>query len=203
MTTWRCEELTGLLGCACVITTWRCESCCCEELTGVLRCACVITTWRCESCCCEKLTGVLGCACVITTLRSMSCTVRIYLMSFTCTFFSPLTVAFVALKDSPKFDLPCNNDSSSIWSGSSIGTLYFGSPAELQYVSAFIKTEILIIRQLTYHQTGCHLLIYSLSVVTTHLTVSTIFHHYKGRPVTAGKENDLYLCDSCLYSTAM
>jgi len=124
-------------------------------------------------------------------------------MSFTCTFFSPRTVIFVAVKDSPKFDEPCDNDISSIRSGSSIGTLYFRSPADLQYVSSFIKTEILIICQLTCHQTGCHHLTHSPSVVTTHLTVSTIFHHYKGRPVTAEKENDLYLCDSCLNSAAM
>ena len=124
-------------------------------------------------------------------------------MSFTCTFFSPRTVIFVAVKDSPKFDEPCDNDSSSIWSGSSIGTLYFGSPVELPYVSAFIKMGILIIRQLACHQPGCHHLTHSPSVVSTHLTVSTIFHHYKGRPVTAEKENDLYLCDSCLNSAAM
>ena len=124
-------------------------------------------------------------------------------MSFTCTFFSPLTVAFVAVKDSPKFDVPCDNDSSSIRSGSTTGTLYFGSPAELPYVSAFIKTEILIIRQLTCHQTGRHLLTHSHSLVTTHRTVSTIFHHYKGRPVNAGKENNPCLCDSRLDSTSM
>ena len=128
---------------------------------------------------------------------------KIYLISFTCTFFSPQTVRFVAVKDSPKVDVPCDNDSSSISSGFSIGTLYFGSPAELQYISAFIKTEILIIRQLTCHQTGRHLLTHSHSVVTTHRTVSTIFHHYKCRPVTAGKENDPCLCDSRLDSTAM
>jgi len=124
-------------------------------------------------------------------------------MSFTCTFFSPLTVRFVAVKDSPKLDEPCDNDSSSIWSGSSIGTLYFGSPVELPYVSAFIKMGILIIRQLACHQTGCHHLTHSPSVVSTHLTVSTIFHHYKGRPVTAGKEKYGNLCESRLDSAAM
>jgi hypothetical protein len=56
---------------------------------------------------------------------------------------------FVAVKDSPIFDEPCENDSSSICSGSRIGTLYFGSPADLTYVGAFIKTEILFIHQLT------------------------------------------------------
>jgi hypothetical protein len=63
-----------------------------------------------------------------------------YLMSFTCTFLSPVMVRFVAVKDSPTFDEPCENDSCSICSGSSIGTLYFGSPADLAYVSVFIKT---------------------------------------------------------------
>ena len=70
-------------------------------------------------------------------------------MSFTCTSLSPVTVRFVAVKDSPKFDEPCDNDSSSISSGSSTGTLYFGSPAELPYVSAFIKKEILFINILS------------------------------------------------------
>jgi hypothetical protein len=70
-------------------------------------------------------------------------------MSFTCTFLIPLMVAFVAVKDSPKFDEPCVTDSCSICSGSRIGTLYFGSPAELPYVSVFIKTETLFIHQLT------------------------------------------------------
>jgi hypothetical protein len=124
-------------------------------------------------------------------------------MSFTSTFFSPLMVAFVAVKDSPKFDEPCDNDSSSICSGSSIGTLYFGSPAELTYVSAFIKTEIFFTHQLTCYQTGCHLLTHSPSVITTQRTVSTICHQYKGRPVTSGKENNPYLCDSRLDSATM
>ena len=101
-----------------------------------------------------------------------------YLMSFTCTFLSPLKVRFVAVKDSPKLDEPCDNDSSSICSGSSIGTLYFGSPAELPYVSAFIKREQMFTHQFTSYQPGCHLLTHSPSVVTTHLTVSPIFHHY-------------------------
>jgi hypothetical protein len=84
--------------------------------------------------------------------------VKSYLMSFTCAFLSPLTVMFVAVKDSPKLDEPCDNDSSSIWSGSSIGTLYFGSPAELPYVSVFIKAAILFAHQLTCYHTGSHLL---------------------------------------------
>jgi len=109
-------------------------------------------------------------------------------MSFTCTFFSPRTVRFVAVKDSPKFDVPCDNDSSSIRSGSTTGTLYFGSPAELPYVSAFIKMEILIIRQLTCHQTGRHLLTHSHSLVTTHRTVSTIFHQFKGDRLMLGRK---------------
>jgi hypothetical protein len=58
------------------------------------------------------------------------------------------------VKESPKFAEPCDNESSSIWSGSRIGTLYFGSPAMLPYVSAFIKTEILFIHQLTFYQSG-------------------------------------------------
>ena len=70
-------------------------------------------------------------------------------MSFTCTSLSPLMVAFVAVKDSPKLDDPCVTDSCSICSGSSTGTLYFGSPADLPYVSAFIMTETLITHQLT------------------------------------------------------
>jgi hypothetical protein len=60
-----------------------------------------------------------------------------------------------------------------MYSGSSIGTLYFGSPAELQYVSAFIKTEILRTHKLTCYQTGCHLLIHSPSVDTTHFVAIT------------------------------
>jgi len=81
-------------------------------------------------------------------------------MSFTCTFLSPLMVAFLAVKDSPKLDEPCVTDSSSICRGFSIGTLYFGSPAELPYVSALIKTDILFTHQLTCYQIGCHLLIH-------------------------------------------
>ena len=131
--------------------------------------------------------------------------VMIYLMSFTSTFFSPLIVRFVAVKDSPKFDEPCDKESSSMCSGSSTGTLYFGSPVELPYLSAFtsIKTEISFTHQLTCYQTGCHLLTYSPSVITTRLTVSTNCHHYRGRPVTTEKENNPYLCDSRLDSAAM
>jgi len=70
-------------------------------------------------------------------------------MSFTCTFLSPLMATFLAVKDSPMVDEPCVIDSCSICIGSSIGTLYFGSPAELTYVSALIKTEILFTHQLT------------------------------------------------------
>ena len=99
--------------------------------------------------------------------------VRSYLMSFTCTFLSPLMVAFLAVKDSPKLDEPCVTDSSSICSGSSIGTLYFGSPAELPYVSALINTEILCTQQLTCYQIGCHLSIHSPSVDTTHFVTIT------------------------------
>jgi hypothetical protein len=73
--------------------------------------------------------------------------VRSYLMSFTCAFLSPLMITFVAVKDSPKVGEPCVTDSCSICSGSSIGTLYFGSPAELPYVSAFMKTDILCTHQ--------------------------------------------------------
>ena len=94
-------------------------------------------------------------------------------MSFTCTFLSPLMVAFLAVKDSPKLDEPCVTDSSSICSGSSIGTPYFGSPAELPYVSALIKTEVLCTHQLTCYQIGCHLLIHSPSVDTTHFVTIT------------------------------
>ena len=101
-----------------------------------------------------------------------------YLMSFTCTSLSPVTVRFVAVKDSPMLDEPRDIDSSSICSGSSIGTLYFGSPAELPYVSAFIKREQMFTHQLTSYQPGCHLLTHSPFVVTSHLTVSPIFHHY-------------------------
>jgi hypothetical protein len=68
-----------------------------------------------------------------------------------------------------------------MWSGSSTGTLYFRSPAELPYVSAITKTYILFTHQLTCYQTGCHLLTYSPSVVATHLTVSTNCHQYRGR----------------------
>ena len=74
-------------------------------------------------------------------------------MSFTCTFLSPLMVAFLAVKDSPKLGEPCVTDSCSICSGSSSGTLYFGSPAELPYVSALIRTEILFTNQLTHWHT--------------------------------------------------
>ena len=102
-------------------------------------------------------------------------------MFFNCKFLSPVAVMFVAVKFSPKFDEPCVTDSCSIWSGSSTGTLYFGSPAELPYVSAIIKTDILFTLQLTCYQTGCHLLTYSPSVVATHLTVSTNCHQYRGR----------------------
>jgi len=70
-------------------------------------------------------------------------------MSFTCAFLSPVRLMFVAVRVSPKLDELCENDSSSIRSGSSTGTLYFGSPAELTYVSAIIKTEKLFIHQLT------------------------------------------------------
>ena len=124
-------------------------------------------------------------------------------MSFNSAFFSPLTVRFVAVRDSPKFEEPCDKDSSSICSGSSAGTLYFGSPENLTYVSAFIKTELSFTYQLTCYQTGCHLLTYSPSVVTTRLTVSTNCHHYRGRPVTAEKENNPYLCDSRLDAATM
>ena len=115
--------------------------------------------------------------------------VRIYLMSFNSAFFSPLTVRFVAVRDSPKFEEPCDKDSSSICSGSSAGTLYFGSPENLIYVSAFIKTELSFTYQLTCYQTGCHLLTYSPSVVTTRLTVSTNCHHY-GRDTHHRTETD-------------
>jgi hypothetical protein len=94
-------------------------------------------------------------------------------MSFTCVFLSPFKVTFVAVKDSPMLDEPCVTDSGSIFSGSSIGTLYFGSPAELQYVSAFMKTEILCTHQLTCYHTACHLLIHSPSVDTTHFVTIT------------------------------
>jgi hypothetical protein len=49
----------------------------------------------------------------------------------------------------PMLDIPGGIDSCSTSSGSSDGTLYFGSPAELTYVSAVIKTETLITHQLT------------------------------------------------------
>jgi len=94
--------------------------------------------------------------------------VRSYLISFTCTLLNPMMVRFVAAKDSPKLDEPCVNVSCSICSGSSIGTLCFGSPAELSYVSALINTEILCTQQLTCYQIGCHLSIHSPSVDTTH-----------------------------------
>jgi hypothetical protein len=79
---------------------------------------------------------------------------RRYLISFTCTFLSPLTVRFLTVKDNPIFDEFCDNENSSILSGSRIGTPYFGSPAKLPYVSAFIKTKILFIHQLTFYQSG-------------------------------------------------
>jgi len=113
-------------------------------------------------------------------------------MSFTCTFLSPLMVRFVAVKDSPKLDEPCVTDSFSMRSGSSTGTLYFGSPAELPYISAFVKTDLLFIHQLTCYQTGCHLLTYSPSVVSTHLTVSTNCHHYRGRPITTAVRRNFF-----------
>jgi hypothetical protein len=94
-------------------------------------------------------------------------------MSFTCAFLSPLMVAFLAVKDSPMLDEPCVTDSCSICSGSSIGTLYFGSPAELPYVSALIKTGILFTHHLTFYQTASHLLTHSPSVVTTHFVTIT------------------------------
>jgi len=100
-------------------------------------------------------------------------TVRSYLISFTCTFLSPMMVPFLAVKDSPKLDETCVTDSSSTRSGSIIGTLYFGSPAELPYVSALIKTEVLCTHQLTCYQIGCHLLIHSPSVDTTHFVTIT------------------------------
>ena len=115
-------------------------------------------------------------------------------MSFTCTFLSPLMVRLVVVIDSPNLDEPCDIDSSSIWSGSSTGTLYFGSPAELPYVSAFVKTERMFSHQLACYQTGCHLLTHSFSVVITLLTLST---------ATAEKENILYLCESSQDSPTM
>ena len=121
----------------------------------------------------------------------------IYLMSFTCAFLSPLMVRFVAVKDSPKLDEPCVTDSSSIKSGSSTGTLYFGSPAELPYVSAFIKTDILFLHELTCYQTGCHLLTYSYSVVSTHVTVSTNCHNYRGRLLLQRKI--IHICVTVAY----
>ena len=129
--------------------------------------------------------------------------VRNYLTSFTCTFLSPLRVTFVVVKDRSKLDEPCVTDSCSICSGSSTGTLYFGSPADLPYVSAFVKTEKMFTHQLACYQTGCHLMTISLSVVTTHLTVSKISHRYRGRPATAEKENILYLCESSQNSPTM
>jgi len=94
-------------------------------------------------------------------------------MSFTCTFLCPMMVRFVAVEDSPKLDEPCVNDSCSICSGSSDGTLYFGSPAELPYVSALIRTEILCTHQLTCYQTGYRLSIHFSSVDTTHFVTMT------------------------------
>jgi len=70
-------------------------------------------------------------------------------MSFTCTSLSPLRIRFVAVKDSPKLDEPCVTDNCSIRSGSSTGTLYFGSPVDLPYISAFVKSDILFTHQLT------------------------------------------------------
>jgi hypothetical protein len=99
--------------------------------------------------------------------------VRRYLISFTCISFSPLMVAFLAVKVSPMLDEPCVTDSSSTCSGSSFGTLYFGSPAELAYVSALIQTEILSSDLWTCHQTGCHILIHSPSVDTNHFVTIT------------------------------
>ena len=121
-----------------------------------------------------------------------------YLTSFNCTFLSPVRVMFVAVKDSPKFDEPCVTVICSMWSGSITGTLYFGSPAELAYVSAIIKTDTIFTHQLTCYHTGCHLLTYSPPVVATHFTVRTNCHQ-RQRQVTDGNENNPYFCDR-LYS---
>jgi hypothetical protein len=51
--------------------------------------------------------------------------------------------------------------------------LYFGSPAELPYVSALTRTEILFTNQLICYQIGCHLLTHSPSVDTTHFVTIT------------------------------
>ena len=61
-------------------------------------------------------------------------------MSFTWTSLSPAMIKFLAVNDSPKLEEPCVSDISSISRGSSGGTLYFGSPAELPYVIACITT---------------------------------------------------------------
>ena len=80
---------------------------------------------------------------------------------------------FVAVRDSPKLDEPSVNDTSSTCSGSCFGTLYFGSPTELTYVSALINTEILFTNQLTCYQIGGHLLTHSPSVDTSHFVTIT------------------------------
>ena len=134
-----------------------------------------------------------GRVCFVITTWVSHAAVRNHLMSLTFTFLSPLTDRFVAVKDIPMLEVPCDIDSSSIWSGSSTGTLYFGSPAELPYVSAFIKTEKMFTHQLACYQTGCHLLTHSLSVVTTHLTVSKICHHYRAHRLLL-KRKIFYIC---------
>jgi hypothetical protein len=96
-----------------------------------------------------------------------------YLVSFTLISLNPMAVRFVAVKDSPKLDEPCVIDIRWMYSGSSIGILYFGSPAELPYVSAFITMEILCTHKLTCYQNGCHLLTHSPSVDTTHFVTIT------------------------------
>ena len=82
-------------------------------------------------------------------------------MSFTCTFFSPVTVMFVAVKDSPKLGEPCVTDSCSTRSGSRTGTLYFGSPAELPCIRVLIKTDVLFIHQLIRY--GIHVIFRTIS----------------------------------------
>ena len=119
--------------------------------------------------------------------------VTIYLMSFTCAFLSPVRVMFVAVRDSPKLDEPCVTDSCSIWSGSITGTLYFGSPAELPYVSAFIKTDLLCVHQLTCYQIGWHFVTYSPSVFSSHLTLSTNCNHYRGRLLLESRTTHIYV----------
>ena len=168
--------LVCLAGCACVVTTWLCELCWCEELTLVLGRVCL---------CCDYvivwfmlLLGADWCVRQGVSLLWLRdgvsyVAVRSYLMSFTCTFLCPMMVRFVAVEDSPKLDEPCVNDSCSICSGSSDGTLYFGSPAELPYVSALIRTEILCTHQLTCYQTGYRLSIHFSSVDTTHFVTMT------------------------------